>query len=109
MPFSKHLIDPAHIEAMRAAFRNVCDALMLKCDVGDPMTEVIVAKIVALAENIEVGSVIIRSALGNCRYGCRTATRTRQRSAGSRGHDLLVCGETSESHTIYSSIAGLLS
>ena len=50
MPFSNHLIDPAHIEAMRAAFRNVCDALMLKCDVGDPMTEVIAAKIVALAE-----------------------------------------------------------
>jgi hypothetical protein len=50
MPFSKHLMDPARIEAMRAAFRKVCDALMLRCDVEDPMMEVIVAKIVALAE-----------------------------------------------------------
>jgi hypothetical protein len=32
MPFSKHQIDPAHIEAMRAAFKKVCDALLLKCD-----------------------------------------------------------------------------
>jgi hypothetical protein len=50
MPFSKHQIDPAHIEAMRAAFRKVCDALLLKCDRDDPMMEVIVTKIVALAE-----------------------------------------------------------
>jgi hypothetical protein len=40
MFFSKHQIDPAHIEAMRAAFRKVCDALLLKCDRDDPMTEV---------------------------------------------------------------------
>jgi hypothetical protein len=32
MPFSKHQIDPAHIEAMRAAFSKVCEALLLKCD-----------------------------------------------------------------------------
>jgi hypothetical protein len=50
MPFSKHHIDPAHIEAMRAAFYRVCDALSLKCDLDDPMTEVIVAKIVALGK-----------------------------------------------------------
>jgi hypothetical protein len=50
MPFSKHQIDPTHIEAMRAAFKKVCDTLLLKCDVDDPMTEIIVAKIVALAE-----------------------------------------------------------
>jgi hypothetical protein len=50
MPFSKHQIDPAHIEATRAAFRKVCDALLLKCDRDDPMMEVIVTKIVALAE-----------------------------------------------------------
>ena len=43
-------IDPTHIEAMRAAFKKVCDTLLLKCDVDDPMTETIVAKIVALAE-----------------------------------------------------------
>jgi hypothetical protein len=50
MPFSKHQIDPAHIEAMRSAFQKACDALLLKCDVDDPMTEIIVNKIVALAK-----------------------------------------------------------
>jgi hypothetical protein len=50
MPFSKHQIDPAHIEAMRAAFRKICDALSLKCDRDDPMTEVIADKIVALGK-----------------------------------------------------------
>jgi hypothetical protein len=50
MPFSKHHIDPAHIEAMRAAFKKVCEALLLKCDRDDPMTEIIVTKIVALAK-----------------------------------------------------------
>jgi hypothetical protein len=53
MPFSKHHIDPAHIEAMRAAFNRVCDALLLRCDRDDPMTEVIVNKIVALAKDGE--------------------------------------------------------
>jgi hypothetical protein len=50
MPFSKYTIDPEHIEAMRAAFYRVCDALLLKGDRDDPMTEEIVTKIVALAE-----------------------------------------------------------
>jgi hypothetical protein len=50
MFFSKHQIDPAHIEAMRAAFRKICDALLLKCDRDEPMTEVIADKIVALAK-----------------------------------------------------------
>jgi hypothetical protein len=50
MPFTKHHIDPAHIDAMRSAFKHVCDALMLRCDVDDPMTEIIVTKIVALAK-----------------------------------------------------------
>jgi hypothetical protein len=53
MPFSQHHIDPARIEAMRAAFRKVCDALLLKCDRDDPMTEVIVNKIVAFANEGE--------------------------------------------------------
>jgi hypothetical protein len=35
---------------MRSAFHNVCDALMLRCDGDDPMTEIIVTKIVALAK-----------------------------------------------------------
>jgi hypothetical protein len=50
MPFSKHHIDPAHIEAMRSAFHKVCDALLLKGNVDDPMTEIIANKVVALAK-----------------------------------------------------------
>jgi hypothetical protein len=50
MPFSQHHVDPEHIESMRAAFKRVCDALQLKCDVGDPMTDIIVSKIVAAAK-----------------------------------------------------------
>src|SRR5580658_3144857 len=47
MPFGKHHIDPAQIEAMRSAFHKVRDALMLRSDGDDPMTEIIVTKIVA--------------------------------------------------------------
>jgi hypothetical protein len=50
MPFSKYNTDPERIEAMRAAFHGVCDALLLKGEVDDPMTEVIAKKIMALAE-----------------------------------------------------------
>jgi hypothetical protein len=50
MPFSKYYIEHEHIEAMRAAFYKVCDALLLNGDVDDPMTEVVVEKIVALAK-----------------------------------------------------------
>jgi hypothetical protein len=50
MPFSKHYIEHEHIEAMRAAFHKVCDALLLNGDVDDPMTEVVVNKIVILAK-----------------------------------------------------------
>jgi hypothetical protein len=50
MPFSKHHVDPAHMEVMRTASNKVCDALLLKCDKDDPMTDVIVTKIVALAK-----------------------------------------------------------
>ena len=50
MPFSKHDIDPEHIEAMRAAFHRVCDALQLNCHADDPMTEIVVMKIVELAK-----------------------------------------------------------
>jgi hypothetical protein len=50
MPFGKHQIDPLHIEAMRSAFKQVCDAVLLRCNVDDPMTEIIVTKIVALAK-----------------------------------------------------------
>ena len=50
MPFSKYNIDPEHIEAMRAAFHRVCDILQLNCDADDPMTEIVVMKIVVLAK-----------------------------------------------------------
>jgi hypothetical protein len=53
MPFSKHCVEPERMDAMRAAFYKVCDALLLKGDVEDPITEVIVNKIVALAKTGE--------------------------------------------------------
>ena len=50
MSFSQYHVEPAHIEAMRSAFHRVCEVLLLKCDKEDPMTEVIVSKIVAAAK-----------------------------------------------------------
>jgi hypothetical protein len=50
MPFSKFNVEPEHIEAMRAAFRRVCDVLQLDCGRDDPMTELVVMKIVELAK-----------------------------------------------------------
>jgi hypothetical protein len=50
MPFSKYDIDPEYIEAMRAAFHRVCDVLQLDGDREDPMTEIVVTKIVELAK-----------------------------------------------------------
>jgi len=38
------------METMRAAFKKVCDARNSKCEADDPMTEIIVDKIVALAK-----------------------------------------------------------
>jgi hypothetical protein len=38
------------MEAMRSAFYKVCDALLLRGDFDDPMTEIIANKIVALAK-----------------------------------------------------------
>jgi hypothetical protein len=38
------------MEAMRAAFYRVCDVLQLSCDREDPLTEVVVTKIVELAK-----------------------------------------------------------
>jgi hypothetical protein len=54
MPFSKYVVDPAHMETMRSAFRRVCDALDLRCGPDDPMTEIIVMKIIELARAGEV-------------------------------------------------------
>ena len=53
MPFAKHYIEPEHTEAMRAVFYEVCDALLLKGNIDDPMTEIIANKIVALAKSGE--------------------------------------------------------
>jgi hypothetical protein len=39
-----------HIEAMRRAFRRVCDILQLDSGREDPMTEIIVMRIVELAK-----------------------------------------------------------
>jgi hypothetical protein len=49
MPLSKQYI-PQHMENMRSAFDKVCEALLLNCDVDDPMTEIIANKIVALVK-----------------------------------------------------------
>ena len=46
MPFSRYDIDNEHIEAMRRAFQRVCDMLQLDSGREDPMTEIIVMKIV---------------------------------------------------------------
>jgi hypothetical protein len=48
MPFRKHFVEPEHMEAMRAAFHRVCDILQLNSDADDPMTEIVVTKIVEL-------------------------------------------------------------
>jgi hypothetical protein len=55
MPFSKHQIDPAHIEAMRSAFHKVCDALLLKGEVDDPITEIIARVALAKAGQHDAG------------------------------------------------------
>jgi hypothetical protein len=51
MPFSKYVVDPKHIEIMRLAFQKVCDALKLKCDPNDLLTDFIVMKIIELAKD----------------------------------------------------------
>ena len=51
MPFSKYNVDAEHIEAMRAAFRRVCDVLRVNGDTDDPV--IVVTKIVELAKTGE--------------------------------------------------------
>jgi hypothetical protein len=41
---------PNNIEAMRAAFQRICDVLQLDCSREDPMTELVVVKIVEIAQ-----------------------------------------------------------
>jgi hypothetical protein len=53
MPFSNSTCEPDLMEAMRAAFYRVCDVLQLSCDREDPLTGVVVTKIVELAKKGE--------------------------------------------------------
>jgi hypothetical protein len=53
MPFSHYVLEPAHIESMHAAFNRICKALDLDCNREDPMTEIIVTKIMELAKTGE--------------------------------------------------------
>jgi hypothetical protein len=50
MPFRNYSVGPDLMEAMRAAFYRACDVLQLSCDVEDPLTKVVVTKIVELAK-----------------------------------------------------------
>jgi hypothetical protein len=52
MPFSKYNADfnADLMEAMRAAFYRVCDILRLSGDREDPLTEIVVEKLVELAK-----------------------------------------------------------
>jgi hypothetical protein len=54
MPFPEFMADPGNMDAMRLVFDRVCAALQLSCNVDDPLTELIVEKIVALARAGEV-------------------------------------------------------
>jgi hypothetical protein len=56
MPFSNYVVDPAHIEAMRSAFRKVCDVLQLDSKQGEPLSDLIVKKIVERAKAGETDS-----------------------------------------------------
>jgi hypothetical protein len=69
MPFSKHVVDPAHIETMRTAFQKVCAALQLDCKPGEPLTDLIVMKIIEHAKAGETDPdrlcCLVVSELGN--------------------------------------------
>jgi hypothetical protein len=53
MPFSGYDADYDLMEAVRAAFHRICDVLQLARDREDPLTEVVVTKIVELAKTGE--------------------------------------------------------
>jgi hypothetical protein len=50
MPFSKHDIDPEHIEMMHTTFCRVCDVLKISSGREDLMTELIAMKVVDLVK-----------------------------------------------------------
>jgi hypothetical protein len=53
MQFINRSVEPEHIEAMRVAFRGVCDVLQLHCTADDAMTKLVAAKIMELAKSGE--------------------------------------------------------
>jgi hypothetical protein len=53
MPFERYGAKAEQIETMRSAFRMICDALRLNCDADDPVTDVIVLKIMEIAKTGE--------------------------------------------------------
>jgi hypothetical protein len=61
MQFSKFDEGPQLLEAMRAAFDRVCDVLQLNGDREDPLTELVVTKIVELAKAGELDPVRLRN------------------------------------------------
>jgi hypothetical protein len=63
MPFSRYKADVNSdlMEAARAAFYRVCEVLQLSCDREDPLTEIVVTKIVELAKAGELDPEILCS------------------------------------------------
>jgi hypothetical protein len=58
MPISEgiedHTLEPQLTDAMQQAFRKTCHVLQLKADANDPLTELVVAKIIELAKAGEI-------------------------------------------------------
>jgi hypothetical protein len=82
MPFSKYNADfnADLMEAMRAAFYRVCDILQLSGDREDPLTEIVVTKIVELAKagerDPEILCIDVLAALGTPPQGASPASLT---------------------------------
>jgi hypothetical protein len=58
MPISEgiedHTLEPQLTDAMRQAFQKTCHVLQLKADANDPLTDLVVAKIIELAKAGEI-------------------------------------------------------
>jgi hypothetical protein len=57
MPFRNYAVNPGDIEAMCTTFHLVCQALDLNCDEFNPMTNLVVGKIVELAQSGDINPV----------------------------------------------------
>ena len=77
MPFSRYnTADSSLMEAMGAAFHKVCEELRLNCDREDPLTEVVITKIVELAKAGERDpEILCRRCWPNWTGQCRPARR----------------------------------